>query len=129
MEYAIIVNEKSYDLPKKTLMVMEKLDEVLRVDTVRNLSVRQKYEKLHNFVKDMVGAENAAEMFGSNNISEIDTSEISLAVLKIRDAYDKPIADYTAERSMRKLDGLPIDKITQLVKGMDAVANSKVVGK
>lgn len=129
MEYAIIVNEKSYDLPKKTLAVMEKLDDVLKVDTVKNLSVRQKYEKLHNFVKDTVGIENAAEMFGSNNISEIDTSEISLAVLKIRDAYDEPINDYNMKRSMHKLNGLPVDKITQLVKGMDAVANSKVMGK
>lgn len=129
MEYAIIVNEKSYELPKKTLSVMEKLDEVLKVDTVKNLSVRQKFEKLHNFVKDTVGSENAAEMFGSNNISEIDTSEISLAVLKIRDAYDKPISDYNTERSMRKLEGLPINEITQLVKGMDTVAKSKAMGK
>lgn len=129
MEYAIIVNEKSYDLPKKTLSVMEKLDEVLKVDTVKNLSVRQKYEKLHNFVKDTVGSENATEMFGSNNISEIDTSEITLAVLKIRDAYDKPIGDYNAERAQRKLEGLPVEKITQLVNGMNTVANSKAMGK
>lgn len=129
MEYVIIVNEKSYELPKKTISVMEKLDEVLKVDTVKNLSVRQKYEKLHNFVKDTVGTENAAEMFGSNNISEIDTSEISLAVLKIRDAYDEPINDYNMERSTRKLNGLPVDKITQLITGMNTIANSKAMGK
>lgn len=129
MEYTIIVNEKSYELPKKTISVMEKLDDALRVDTVKNLSVRQKFEKLHNFVKDTVGAENATEMFGSNNITEIDTSEITLAVLKIRDEYDKPISDYSAERAQRKLEGLPVEKITQMVNSMNVVANSPAMKK
>ena len=51
MEYTVIIDGHSYDLPKKTVAVMEKMDEVLKVDSVRGYSVRQKFEKLYSFVK------------------------------------------------------------------------------
>ena len=65
MEYTIIINGRSYDLPKKTVSVMEKMDSVLKVDNLR-IKARQKFEKIHEFVKDMIGAENAKEAFGSD---------------------------------------------------------------
>ena len=55
MEYTIIVDGRSYDLPKKTLVITEKLDDVLRVDSVKGLTVKQKFEKLDACVKDLVG--------------------------------------------------------------------------
>ena len=114
MEYTIIVNGKSYDLPKKTMGGVEKLDEVLKVDSVKGLTVRQKFEKLHIFVKGLVGEDVAREMFGSDSLSEIDLSELTLVVKQVADAYEKPIADYDAEKSYSKLNGLPIDKIVSL---------------
>lgn len=129
MEYTIIVNDKSYDLPKKTLAVMEKLDNVLKVDTVRNLTVKQKYEKLHTFVKELVGTENAAEMFGSDNISEIDLSELALAVKKINASYDKPVSDFDTEMRNEKLNNLPMEKIISLTKAAQTTANMQMMGR
>ena len=122
MEYTIIVDSRSYDLPKKTVAVMEKLDDVLKVDSVKGLSLRQKFEKLHNFVKDVVGEENAKEIFGSDNISEIDLSEVTLAVKKIADAYDKPIKDYESEKMQRSFDGIPMEKIISMTKAANTIA-------
>lgn len=122
MEYTIIINERSYDLPKKTLTVMEKVDEVLKVDSLKGYTVKQKFEKLHSFMKNLVGEENAAEMFGSANLSEIDLSELTLAVRKVIDAYDKPIVDYQTEKSASKLDQLPIEKIVSISKAVDKIA-------
>ena len=34
MVYTFIINGRSYDLPKKTVSVMEKMDDVLKVDEV-----------------------------------------------------------------------------------------------
>ena len=62
MEYTIIVDGRSYDLPKKTLAVVDKLDEALKVDA-SNLNIRQKFEKLHHFIRDLVGDETVKEMF------------------------------------------------------------------
>ena len=122
MVYTIIVNERSYDLPKKTVAVMEKLDDVLKVDQIKGLSVKQKFEKLHAFVKGLVGDGNAEEMFGSDNISEIDLSELTLAVKKIVAAYDKPITDYDAEMARQKFDNVPIEKIVSLSKAAQTVS-------
>lgn len=121
MVYTIIFNGRSYDLPKKTVAVMEKVDDVLKVDALKG-TVRQKFEKLHRFVKDSVGEENAAEMFGSTDLSEIDLSEVTLAVRMIIDAYDKPINDYQMEKNRQKLADLPLDKITSITKAAQTVA-------
>ena len=122
MVYTVIVNEESYDLPKKTVAVMEKLDDVLKVDQIKGLTVKQKFEKLHSFVKGLVGDSNAEEMFGSDNISEIDLSELTLAVKKIVSAYDKPINDYDAEMARQKFDNVPIEKIVSLTKAAQTVS-------
>lgn len=123
MEYTIIINGQSYDLPKKTVAVMEKMDEVLKVDSVKGYTVRQKFEKLHGFIRDLVGDENAKEMFGSDDIADIDTSELTLTVKKIVDAYDKPITDYDAEKSRNKLNELPVEKIISIAKAAEKMAN------
>lgn len=123
MEYTIIVNEQSYDLPKKTITVMNKLDEVLKVDSTKGLNVTQKYAKLHNFMKELVGEENTTEMFGSGKLDEIDLSELTLAVRKVIDAYDKPVADYEAEKSRAKLNNLPIEQLNAITKAAEKMAN------
>lgn len=129
MEYTVIIDGHSYDLPKKTVAVMEKMDEVLKVDSVRGYSVRQKFEKLYSFVKELVGDEAAKNMFGSDNLSEIDLSDVTLAVKKIVDTYEKPITDYDAAKSSGALDSLPIEKIIALGKAVDKMATIPLQGK
>lgn len=123
MEYTIVVDGRSYDLPKKTVAVMDKLDEVLKVDSRPNLSARQKYDKLHSFVKDILGEENAKELLGSADLTEIDLSELSLAVLRINDAYNQPLNEYRADKMHESLSSIPTEKIVSLTKSMQSVAN------
>lgn len=123
MEYTVIVNDRSYDLPKKTISVVEKIDNVLKVDSLKGCSIKQKFEKLHSFVKEVVGDDNAKDMFGSDDIAEIDLSEVTLAVKKIIDAYDKPIIDYDSEKSRMKLEGLPIEKIISVAKAAEKISS------
>lgn len=129
MVYTIIVNSKSYDLPPKTVDVMEKVDEVLKVDSIEGLSVKQKFDKLHKFIKNLVGEENAEEMFGSSNLSEVDLSELTIAVRKVIQSYDKPVADYENEVNKAKWDTLPIDKIISMSKAAQSMANAQMLKK
>lgn len=129
MEYTIIVNDRSYDLPKKTLSVVEKIDDILKVDSVKGYSVRQKFEKLHGFVKEMVGEDNAAEMFGASTLSEIDLSEITLAVKKVIDAYEKPINDYDIEKRKEKLSTIPFEQINMMTKAAQTVNSAQMMKK
>ena len=125
MVHTVIIDGRSYDLPKKTLVIAGKLDDVLRVDSANGLSVRQKYEKLHNFVKDVIGKEEAESIFGSDILDEIDLSELTIATRRIIDAYEKPIADYQMEQNMEKLNKLPIRQIESITKMAEAVEKNK----
>ncbi len=129
MQYTIIVDGRSYDLPKKTLEVVAKMDEVMKVDTNPNLTVRRKFEKLHVFLKDVVGEDNAVEMLGSANLAEIDLSELTLAVRKVIDAYEKPVADYDYEKKMSPLERIPTEKIVSLAKAAQTVSSTQVSKK
>lgn len=122
MVYTVIINGRSYDLPKKNLNIVGKIDEVMRVDGIKGLSVGQKFEKLHHFTKEVMGEENAREVLGTDILAEIDLSELTLSVRKIIDAYEKPIADYELEKASRKFDSIPTAKLDSLAKVVEMSA-------
>lgn len=116
MNYSVIINDRSYELPKRTIAVAEKLDKVANVDNIRGLSLKDKYAKLYDCVEDLLGHENAVEILGSDNIDEVDLSEVTLAFRKIVDAYNRPMAEYNSERNLAGLRDIPIDKLSVLAK-------------
>lgn len=129
MVHTVILNERSYDLPKKTIGIANKLDEVLKVDSIQRLSVRQKYEKLHVFVKDVLGEETAREIFGTDSLDEIDLSELTITVRKIVDAYEKPITDYQMEKNRERLAEIPMKQIESLTKAASMATNVEMFRK
>ncbi len=125
MVYTIIVNNKSYDLPKKTVAVMEDLDQALTIDNNKSLSLREKYVHLHEFTKRILGEDKARECFGSDNLDEIDLSELAIAVSKIHVAYDKPVVEHSLREMREKLAQVPMDKVTPMIAAMDSVGAGK----
>ena len=115
MQYTVIVNNQSYDLPPKTLPVMEKIETVLIKDN-SNIPIKEKYKAIHTFIANIVGKDNAKEIFGTDNLNEMDLSEVTICFKKIIDAYDKPVADYMCEKSTEAFNALPLDKITDIVQ-------------
>lgn len=116
MEYTVIVNGQSYDLPKKTMKVAEDIDKLLKADTDIRIALKDKYKKQYDFIRNLIGEDNSKEIFETDDINEIDLPEITLTVKKIIDAYDKPINDYEIEKSRDKISDLPIDKVIELAK-------------
>ena len=126
MAYTIIVNNRSYDLPKKTISVMEDLDSALKVDRNKNLSLREKYSQLHEFVKQMIGEEKAKECFGSDNLDEIDLSELAITVSKIHTAYNKPIEEHAIKEMRERLGKVPMEKVTPMVAAIDSIVEKQL---
>lgn len=124
--YTIIVRNRSYELPNKTLAVMEDLDQTLKTDENNALSLREKYVHLHEFVKRTLGEEKAKEALGTDDLNEIDLSDLAITVRKISDAYDKPITEYQMGKAREKLGALPFDKMTSFMNAASAAAH---VGK
>lgn len=114
MTYTVIIGGRSYDLPKKTVKVMEEMDRVASIDSVRGMSIRDKFQALYEFICSLVGEENAKEILGSSNLDEVDLSDVTLTFKKIVDAYDKPLVEYSNQKSRELIGGLPIDKLVEL---------------
>ena len=128
MEYTVIVNGKSYDLPKKTIAVAESLEEVLKVDST-NLKIRQKMEKLHRFSKDLLGEDNVKEILGTDDLEEVDTSALAMLVLNINEAYEKPVTEYRTDKMREAFNGIPTEKLSSLTKSMQTVMNVQEVSR
>ena len=125
MEYTVIVNGQSYDLPKKTIKVADDIDKLLKADTDNRIALKDKYKKQYDFIKCLIGEDNAKEIFTTDDINEIDLPEITLTVKKIIDAYDKPITDYEIEKSRDRISELPLDKVIELAKVAREVPQKK----
>ena len=126
MVHTVILNGRSYDLPKKNIIVANKLDEILRIDSIKGLSIVEKFERLHVFAKEILSEENTKEILGTDKLEEVDLSELTILVRKIVDAYEKPISDYQAERNRTQLSKLPLqqlESITKVASSMEKLNN------
>ena len=124
MQYTVIFNRKSYDLPKKTMAIWEDLDSIFKLDST-NLPNREKYKKMIEFIAKLVGQEAIEEIFGTEELDEMDLNDITLAIFKVRDAYENPLANYQTEKNSESLRQIPLDKLQSLSKLMDTASKVK----
>lgn len=129
MLYTVIINDRSYDLPKKTLAITEKLDETAKVDSL-NIPVREKYKRVLDCILALIGQEGAEEALGSTDLSEVDLSDVTITFRKIVDAYNKPVQDFVNMSGRGALDSVPIKEMTDLANAATQILNaSKAVKK
>ena len=126
MIYTIIAsNGQSYDLPTKTIGVMDSLNNILKIDQT-DLGLKQKYQKILEFAVNVLGDEAVKEILGSDKVNDIDVGELELIILKIKAAYDKPIEEYRAEQLENSLEGIPTKKLVALTKAVNTINSTNV---
>lgn len=126
MIYTIISDEmQSYDLPPKTIKVIEKIEELEITDARRDISIRDKYKKLHAFIIDILGKTTAKEFLKGDKFDEIDMSLLTITYKKIIDAYERPINDYAMGRVQQQLEDIPLEKVTELIKVTEDLKDNK----
>lgn len=126
MIYTIIAsNGQSYDLPAKTIAVMDSLNNILKIDQT-DLGLKQKYQKILEFAVNVLGDEAVKEILGSDKVNDIDVGELELIILKIKAAYDKPIEEYRAEQLENSLEGIPTEKLIALTKAVNTINSTNV---
>lgn len=118
--YSLVVDRKSYILPAKNLRLVEDMERVARIDSIRGMSLRDKYEEILKFIVDTVGESNAKEILGSTSVDEVDLSAVTVTFRMIVDSYNKPISDYNAKKSSEAFSSIPSDKIDRIVKMAEA---------
>lgn len=125
MEYTVIVNGQSYDLPKFTVKVAEEMERVGNIDNVKGMGIKDKLKTLYDFVASLVGKDNVKEIVGTDKFDDIDRNEITLTFAKIKDAYDKPLNDYNMEKTVNRMNDLPVDKLIELSKVVEKMPQKK----
>ena len=123
MIYTVIINDRSYDLPKKTLAITEALEQTAKVDEL-SIPIREKYRKVLDCVISLLGKEAVVEALGSTDLNEVDLSEVTIAFRKIVDGYNKPVQDYVNASGRGALDGMPIDQMTDLANAATKILNA-----
>lgn len=118
--YSLVVDRKSYTLPPKNLRLVEDMEQVSRVDSIRGMSTRAKFEEILKFIVSTVGEDNAKDILGTTSVEEVDLSMVTVVFRMIVDAYNKPIADYNSKKSGELLSSIPSDKIEKVTKLMEA---------
>ena len=123
MIYTVIIDDRSYDLPKKTLAVTEMLDKAADVDKLKT-STRDKYKRVLDCIVAILGQENTAEALGSTDLNELDLTDITITFRKIVDAYNKPVQDYVNASGFGALSSFPIEELTKLATAATQVVNA-----
>lgn len=123
MIYTVIIDDRSYDLPKKTLAVTEMLDKAADVDKLK-ISTRDKYKRVLDCIVAILGQDNTAEALGSTDLNELDLTDITLTFRKIVDAYNKPVQDYVNASGFGALSSFPIEELTKLATAATQVVNA-----
>jgi len=123
MIYTVIIDDRSYDLPKKTLAVTEMLDKAADVDKLK-ISTRDKYKRVLDCIVAILGQENTAEALGSTDLNELDLTDVTITFRKIVDAYNKPVQDYVNASGFGALSSFPIEELTKLATAATQVVNA-----
>lgn len=123
MIYTVIIDDRSYDLPKKTLAVTEMLDKAADVDKLK-IPTRDKYKRVLDCIVAILGQENTAEALGSTDLNELDLTDITITFRKIVDAYNKPVQDYVNASGFGALSSFPIEELTKLATAATQVVNA-----
>ena len=124
MEYNINRNGESYELPKYTMKIAEKLEKAELLNNKASENFKNKCKSMYDFCAELLGKEIVSTLIGK--FEESDPNEINILYLDIIKTYNKPLEDYQQAEASDKLNSMEFDKMTELLK---AVAQSEKVFK
>lgn len=125
MIYTVITESgQSYDLPPKTLKVVESIEKVANLNKTGK-SLREKYRVLFDCLVQFLGKENLKEIFGTDSFEECDLSDISILYQKILNAYNKPEEEFQLKETLKTFDSIPVEKITSFANAATKLKDFK----
>lgn len=124
MEYTIIANGKSYDLPKKTLRIAEEIEKTISIDE-SNAPIREKYKAVLKACQTILGQEATDEILGTYKLEDMDLSEITILFEKICASYQEPLEEFKNDRNSEMLSRLPIAELEKVSQALASIPNDR----
>lgn len=124
MGYAIVKDGETYDLPKYSMKIADKLESVEN-QSQKNVSFRIKCKARYDTVSELLGKEVVNTLLGK--FEDSDPNEINILYLNIIQEYNKPIEEHNSAAAKEKMNDIDIDKMTELLKSLSG--SEKILNK
>lgn len=116
----MIFDGQTYELPKFTLSVADKINTVYAAEKV---SVRDSYKGQYAFVVDMLGKDNATQALGASGINDCDLNTLTILFNEIEKAMRKPIADYNSDAANATMNDPSVQKLVAIGGSVKNIAD------
>ncbi|MCM1258798.1 MAG: hypothetical protein NC307_13215 [Roseburia sp.] len=116
MEYYAVLNDRTYTLPRYTNSIRSKIDRIAADDISDKLDTGKKFESKYQFIKGLIGEESAMEVFGTDNMEEIDLNDITISYVRILHAYDKTVSELDQESKIASISPDDRELVMELIK-------------
>lgn len=100
MQYTLIFNDVAYDLPKFTKSTRKEIEKLNSNNASTSIDLDKKIKDMYLFIKDKIGEENTHEIFGTDDLEEIDINEVNLCYIAICEGYDRPMKENERKESL-----------------------------
>ena len=126
MEYTVIYNGQSYDIPNYSIKISEKLEEIELLNR-GNQKFRDKCKKMYDFIGEVLTKQVANELIGK--FEDSDPNTINILYLEIVKSYNKPLADYNESEVEKRMNSDELEKMLELVKALPSIEKLKESNK
>lgn len=126
MEYTVIYNGQSYDIPNYSIKISEKLEEIELLNR-GNQKFRDKCKKMYDFIGEVLTKQVANELIGK--FEDSDPNTINILYLEIVKSYNKPLADYNESEVEKRINTDELEKMLELVKALPSIEKLKESNK
>lgn len=103
MEYCVELNGGMYALPPYTNNVRSKINRISADDLNEKVDDFNKFISKHGLIKELIGKDAALEIFGTDEVGEIDLNLITICYVRILRAYEKDVAELEKEDKLSSL--------------------------
>ena len=110
MDYRVTINNQTFDLPKKTIAITQKVEEIDAVSENLSIEPTIRFEMMYSFIASVIGITNTRKILGSS-VAKCDTNEILIITKSIIDVYNSPIKRYNDTKKLDDLSKSPLGRL------------------
>ena len=118
--YSVILNGENIELPMYNFNVVRKMEDVELVVNNASKKYIDKCKKMYSFLQEILGEEKISKVIGA--FEECDPNDIHILYLSVKDCYNMPLQNYTAEKGTERINAMELDKLTKLADIMDKMS-------
>lgn len=122
MEYTVIWNGQSYDLPCYSLKISEKLEEIENINR-SSAKFREKCKKMYDLAEFVIGKQAVLEILGK--FDDSDPNKVNILYLEILKSYNKPLEDYSMAGMEEMMNSDELEKVLEIVKALPQIKEMK----